>query len=76
MRFSRASSKSGHYVPQTPVRSENEFLHGFAPVGKTEYLVYHAWDPEMKVRQLCIDKLEWTARGPRCKPTCTPQPMP
>jgi hypothetical protein len=47
------------------------------PDGKTEYLVYHAWDERMKERQLCIDKLAWTAQGPRCQgPTYTPQPVP
>ena len=47
------------------------------PDGRTEYIVYHAWDPAMKVRQLCIDKLVWTPAGPRCAgPTYTPQPVP
>jgi len=47
------------------------------PDGKTEYVVYHAWDEAMKVRQLCIDKLAWTPDGPRCTgPTYTPQPRP
>jgi len=47
------------------------------PDGKTEYLVYHAWDPAMKVRQLCIDKLRWTPAGPRAAgPTFTPQSVP
>ncbi len=46
------------------------------PDGKTQYLIYHAWDPEMKRRQMCVDRLDWTADGPRCTPTVTPQPMP
>jgi GH43 family beta-xylosidase len=47
------------------------------PDGRTDYLVYHAWDAEMKVRQMCIDKLEWAADGPRrVVPTYTPQPRP
>ena len=37
------------------------------PDGKTQYLIYHAWDRAMKVRQMCIDKLVWTAEGPRCE---------
>jgi arabinan endo-1,5-alpha-L-arabinosidase len=47
------------------------------PDGKTDYIVYHAWDEGMKVRQMCLDRLEWTAAGPRCAgPTFTPQPRP
>jgi len=49
----------------------------FGPDGHTQYFVYHAWNPEMTRRQLCIDKLIWTADGPRCQgPTFTPQPAP
>jgi beta-xylosidase len=41
---------------------------------QTEYLVYHAWDPEMRSRRMCIDLLIWTPEGPRCQgPTWTPQ---
>jgi beta-xylosidase len=47
------------------------------PDGRTDYLVYHAWDAEMKVRQMCIDKLTWGTDGPRrVVPTYTPQPRP
>lgn len=43
----------------------------------TDYFVYHAWDEAMKVRQLCIDRLDWTPQGPRLRgPTYTPQPVP
>jgi beta-xylosidase len=34
---------------------------------ETEYLVYHAWDKEMKARRMCIDRLIWTHDGPRCE---------
>jgi len=37
------------------------------PDGQTEYLVYHAWDKGMKMRQMFVDKLIWTAGGPRCE---------
>ena len=49
-----------------------------SPDGRSRlHIVYHAWDPGMKVRQMCIDKLEWTPEGPRGEgPTVTPQPMP
>lgn len=41
---------------------------------QTEYLVYHAWDTEMKARRICIDPLIWTPEGPRCPgPTWTEQ---
>lgn len=38
-----------------------------------DWVVYHAWDPGMRVRQLCIDPLVWTPDGPRCTPTAPPQ---
>lgn len=44
-----------------------------SPEGQ-EYVVYHAWDAEMKARRMCIDRLVWTAEGPRCQgPTWTSQ---
>ncbi len=49
----------------------------FGPDGKTQYFLYHAWDPTMKIRQMCLDKLIWTRDGPRCAgPTWTVQPVP
>lgn len=36
------------------------------PDGETEYIVYHAWDKDMKTRQMFIDRLNWTSAGPRC----------
>jgi beta-xylosidase len=38
-----------------------------------DYVVYHAWNAEMTVRQMCVDPLVWTPAGPRCTPTTTPQ---
>ena len=38
-----------------------------------DWVVYHAWDAAMKVRQMCVDPLVWTPEGPRCTPTVTPQ---
>jgi GH43 family beta-xylosidase len=47
--------------------------HVVAPNG-VEMLVYHAWDPRRQVRRMCIDRLQWTAKGPRCLgPTVTRQ---
>ncbi|HEY9509384.1 MAG TPA: glycoside hydrolase family 43 protein [Verrucomicrobiae bacterium] len=34
---------------------------------ETDYIVYHAWDKEMKARQMFIDRLSWTPDGPRCE---------
>lgn len=43
------------------------------PDGESEFIVYHAWDPQMKARQLFIDHLIWTPDGPRCEgPTWGP----
>jgi beta-xylosidase len=47
------------------------------PDGETEYICYHAWDKEMKSRQMCIDRLIWTHEGPRCEgPTYASTPHP
>jgi len=47
-----------------------------APDGSTDLIVYHAWDPAMTARRMCIDRLVWTADGPRCAgPTWTPQTL-
>jgi GH43 family beta-xylosidase len=37
-----------------------------APDGRTELLVYHAWNPARTKRQMRLDRLEWTPHGPRC----------
>ena len=37
-----------------------------ALTAKPNHLVYHAWDKEMKVRQMFIDRLTWTPDGPHC----------
>lgn len=48
--------------------------YAIGPDGTTEFLVYHAWDPSRKIRRMCIDRLVWTAQGPRCEgPTTTLQ---
>jgi beta-xylosidase len=42
-----------------------------------DWMVYHAWNEAMTVRQMCIDPLLWTPSGPRCAgPTYTPRPAP
>lgn len=44
-----------------------------APDGKTEMLIYHAWNEAMTEREMWIDPLEWTILGPRCAgPTVAP----
>lgn len=37
------------------------------PDGETEYIVYHAWNREMTMRQMYIDRLLWTPDGPLCE---------
>lgn len=34
-----------------------------------EWLAYHAWDAEGRVRRMCLDRLVWTPDGPRCAVT-------
>ncbi len=36
------------------------------PNGVDSYVCYHAWDSAMTRRRMCIDKLVFTADGPRC----------
>ncbi len=35
-----------------------------SPNGSQEYIVYHAWDPGMTARRMCIDKLTWDQDTP------------
>jgi beta-xylosidase len=78
--YSDAGAEHGarvlHAVPGH-VRGPGHHSHVMSPDGQTEYLVYHAWNHGMTERQLCIDPLAWTVKGPRCQgPTFTPQPLP
>jgi beta-xylosidase len=36
------------------------------PSGRGAYVVYHAWDREMRKRRMCIDPLCWSNEGPYC----------
>ena len=46
------------------------------PAG-TDMLVYHAWDPDGRRRQMCIDPLHWDADGPWTPgPSWTEQSLP
>lgn len=36
------------------------------PNGETDYIVYHAWNPERSARLMRIDPLEWRDDGPVC----------
>jgi GH43 family beta-xylosidase len=46
------------------------------PDGKTQYVLYHAWDAGMTQRQMCLDRLDWAKDGPHCEPTFKPQLAP
>ena len=37
------------------------------PDHRTYYIVYHAWDDARTARRMCIDPLEFTPKGPRCR---------
>jgi beta-xylosidase len=42
-----------------------------------DFIVYHAWDVARTGRRMCIDRVTWTADGPRTAgPTYTAQPVP
>ena len=46
------------------------------PDGRSDYIVYHAWDPKLTARRMFIDPLKWTNEGPRCPgPTIEPQQL-
>jgi beta-xylosidase len=50
----------------------NSIVRG--PDGRSEYVVYHAWDAPGRARQMWLDRLLWTPDGPRCDgPSDTPQ---
>lgn len=38
---------------------------------RNDWVVYHAWNKELTVRQMCIDPLRWTTDGPRVSPSWT-----
>ena len=64
-----------HSVPGRVIGpGHNSFTR--SPDGEQEYIVYHAWDPGMTARRMCIDKLDWVNGLPRVHgPTWTPQPI-
>jgi len=50
--------------------------HVVGPDGRTEFLVYHAWDAARTTRRMCLDRLVWMPEGPRCLgPTTEPRPL-
>ncbi len=50
----------------------NSFAVG--PDGKQEFIIYHAWPPDMSARLMCIDRLTWNGDTPVIHgPTWTPQ---
>jgi GH43 family beta-xylosidase len=42
----------------------NSVIRG--PDGRTDFVVYHAWDAARTARRMCIDPLKFTVDGPRC----------
>jgi beta-xylosidase len=86
--YAVADSPVGPFIePDSPgpalLRSRPGVLEGpghcsvvVAPDG-SDYVVYHAWDPQHTARRMCIDRLDWTPDGPRTDgPTAEPQPVP
>jgi GH43 family beta-xylosidase len=67
--------------PHVLLRSVPEYVIGpghnsftKSPTSDQEYIVYHAWDPGMTARRMCIDKLDWVNGKPIVQgPTWTPQ---
>ena len=40
-----------------------------APDGETLMCAYHAWDEAQTGRRLCVDRIDWTEKGPHVTPT-------
>jgi beta-xylosidase len=68
--YSDAGSETGPRVLKTVPGhvlgpGHNSTIRG--PDGNKEFIVYHAWDKQMKARQMFLDRLLWTSEGPRCE---------
>ena len=68
--YSDAGNENGPRVLRTIPKQllgpgHNSIVIG--PDGESEFIVYHAWDPQMRARQMFIDHLTWTPEGPRCE---------
>lgn len=67
--YDNAGADSGPRVLRTvpgKVRGPGHNSVVTGPDGKTDWICYHAWDPQLTARKLCIDPLIWTPDGPRC----------
>ncbi len=68
--YSDGGNESGprilHTVPGQLIGPGHNSI-AIGPDGQTEYMIYHAWDKEMKLRQMYVDRLVWTLDGPRCE---------
>jgi beta-xylosidase len=75
--FQDAGDETGPRVLKTvPHRivgpGHNSIVAG--PDAESDYIVYHAWDGEMKARRMFIDRLSWGPGGPTCQgPTWGPE---
>jgi len=68
--YSDAGNENGPRVLKTVPNhvigpGHNTIIRG--PDGETDYIVYHAWDKQMKLRRMFVDELNWTSEGPRCQ---------
>ena len=67
--YDNAGADGGPRVLQTvpgKVRGPGHNSIVTEPDGRTDWIVYHAWDERLTARKLCIDPLHWTPQGPRC----------
>ena len=66
------SSRGGENRPRVLKTIPNRVIgpgHNSIVVGpddETQYIVYHAWDRQMRARRMFIDRLLWSAERPRC----------
>jgi beta-xylosidase len=68
--YSDAGNENGPRVLKTVPNhvigpGHNSIIRG--PDSETDYIVYHAWDKQLKRRRMFTDELSWTPDGPRCQ---------
>ena len=63
-------------LSETTFVADRPYAFVLGPDGRQEFIVYHAWPPDMSARLMRIDRLVWHDGQPVIEgPTWTPQTM-